>query len=74
MYLPDGKPYGPIRYEEIMRECYYISKFTNTSYNDTLDITPSERAMILRFIEQDAKRKADNEERIAEEVKAKMKK
>lgn len=30
-----------------------ISKHTNTSYSDTANITPSERAYILQFIVED---------------------
>jgi hypothetical protein len=46
----DGKPYGPVRYKEIVKECYLISKNINTSYTDILDITPIERTYLLQFI------------------------
>lgn len=52
----DGKPYGPIRYDEIIHECYLISKHIHTSYNDLLDITPTEREALLRHITEDIKR------------------
>ena len=51
----DGKPYGPYRYEEIMREYYYISKYTHTTYNDVLMMSPSERQLMLRNIVEDMK-------------------
>lgn len=46
----DGKPYGPIRYEEIVKERYLISKWIHTSYNDVGKLTPLERKYILKYI------------------------
>ena len=46
----DGKPYGPIRYEELVKERYLISKIINTSYVDTGKLTPIERKYILNYI------------------------
>ena len=46
----DGKPYGPFRYKEIVRERYLISKNMNTSYNDIGKITPLERRYIMEFL------------------------
>lgn len=46
----DGKPYGPIRYEELVKERYLISKIINTSYADTGKLTPIERKYILNYI------------------------
>lgn len=43
-------PYGPYRYQQIVKECYVISKNSNTSYNDVLKMTPTERDYILRYI------------------------
>ena len=51
----DGKPYGPQRYEEIVRERYIISKTINTSYNDLGKITPTERKYIVTYIIEEAK-------------------
>ena len=39
----DGKPYGPWRYKEIVKELFLISKNIGTSYNELLLITPRER-------------------------------
>ena len=55
----DGSPYGPVRYEEIVRECYLISKNINTSYVDVLKITPAERNMMLNFLLEEAKRREE---------------
>lgn len=48
-----GELFAPVRYKEIVRERYYISKHCNTSYNDIGEITPTERAYLLEFIEQE---------------------
>ena len=55
----DGSPYGPVRYKEIVRECYLISKNINTSYVDVLKITPVERNMMLNFLLEEAKRREE---------------
>jgi len=49
----DGKPYGPTRYKEIVRECYLISKNCNTSYTDLMYITPVEKNYLLEFIKEE---------------------
>ena len=49
----EGKPYSPERYKQIVKERYLISKHTHTSYNDTRDITPFERELILTYIKDD---------------------
>ena len=46
----DGKPYAPLRFKEITRERYLISKYSHTSYKDLDDVSPTERAYILEFI------------------------
>lgn len=52
----DGKPYGPFRYKEIVKERWFISKNINTSYNDLGKITPRERDYLLEFIVDEQKR------------------
>jgi len=54
----DGKPYGPIRYKEIIDECCIISKNLNTPYNDVLQISPTERNYIIRFLIKEAEQRA----------------
>lgn len=49
----DGKPYGPERLKEIVKERYIITKHTNTSYTDTSSITPYERRLLIDFIIED---------------------
>ena len=61
----DGRPYGPQRYREIVRECWYISDQTNTSYADILDLSFTERSFLIQFIaeKQEATKKAIEEAR-----------
>ena len=49
----DGKPYGPIRFKEIVKECFIISKNCATSYTDLMNITPIEKNYILEFITEE---------------------
>ena len=63
----DGKPYGPFRYKEIVKERYIISKYCNTSYTDLANITPTERNYLLEF----ATEECDKAKEIAEEMKNK---
>ena len=52
----DGKPYGPVRYKDIVKEIYSITKRIHTSYKDVLQMTPTERGYLLEFIATDIKR------------------
>lgn len=59
----DGKPYGPVRYEQIVEECYVISKRIHTSYNDLKLISPLERTYLLQFIQRDIERENELREK-----------
>ena len=48
----DGTPYGPKRYKEIVRECWYISDALHTSYTDVLDISFQERLYLIECINE----------------------
>lgn len=50
----DGKPYAPIKYKQIVKEAYLISKNLNTPYSDVMNMTPTERNYILEFLVDDA--------------------
>ena len=52
----DGRPYGTVRYKDIVKEIYSITKRINTSYKDVLQMTPTERGYLLEFIATDIKR------------------
>lgn len=55
----DGQPFAPVRYREIVKECYLISKNINTSYNDLMSITPTERTFMLEFLLEEAKQREE---------------
>ncbi len=57
--IDSDQPYGPMRYKDIARERYMISKHTHTSYSDTLQITPLERRYLLEFITEDLQRQKE---------------
>lgn len=65
----DGRPYAPVRFKEITRERYEISKRINTSYNEIGDITPTERAYLLEFALEDIKQ----QNKIIEDANQKIK-
>ncbi len=69
----DGKPYGPSRYKEIARERYLISKHTNTSYDDTSNITPLERGYLLEFLVEDMQRQKDLYDKAQADAESKRK-
>ena len=46
----DGSPYGPKRYKEIVRECWFISDQLHTSYADVLDLSYQERVYLIECI------------------------
>lgn len=67
----DGKPYGPIRYKEIVKERYWLTKSLNTSYNEVGEMTPLERQYLLEFLAEEVKRTREVEERRKHEAKTK---
>lgn len=52
----DGQPYGPIRYKQLVKECYLITKNTGTTYSDVLKMTPTERMYFLEFMAEEVKK------------------
>ena len=67
----DGKPYGPVRYEQLVEERYQISKHIHTSYLDIGKITPTERKYLLEFIRQDLQRESDLRDKVLQNMKNK---
>lgn len=55
----DGKPYASERFNEIVKQCYLISKNCNTSYTDILSITPREREMLIDIVSAELKKQHD---------------
>jgi hypothetical protein len=66
----DGSAYGPKRYKEIVRECWYISDHLNTSYTDVLNLSYQERLYLIECINE----KIENTKRAYEEAQQKYRK
>lgn len=69
----DGKPYGPQRFTQIVQECWFISKHIHTSYNEILDISPTERKKLIDCIVNELKKTKDTLDKMDENNKAKNK-
>lgn len=63
----DGKPYGPWKFKELVKECYIISKVLNTSYKDALNITYLERVHLLNLIIEENERQKKELDKIKQE-------
>lgn len=50
---PDGKLYCPQLFKKLVNDCYIISKFIHTSYNELLQLSVIEKNYLLDFIKQD---------------------
>ena len=48
----DGTPYGPKRYKEIVKECWYVSDNLNTSYTDVLNLAYQDRIYLINYINE----------------------
>jgi hypothetical protein len=60
----NGKPYGPWRYKQIVKECYIITKNTNTPYSDILEMTPTERELMIEFLSEDFKKQQEQIDKV----------
>ena len=67
----EGAPYGPVRYKDLSRELYLVSKHLNTSYEDAKKLTPLERGYILEFIIEDIERQKEIYEKARQEASKK---
>ena len=65
----DGTPYGPKRYKEIVKECWYISDNLHTSYTDVLDLSFLERVYLIECINK----KAEDTKKEIEKINSKNK-
>ena len=59
VYDKDGSLYAPKRYNELIREKYYISQKTRISYSEINEMTPSERRMVAQMILEDMRRERE---------------
>ena len=56
----DGKPFGPIKYKELVREAYILAKHCNISYSEVMNMTPTERQYMLEFLKEDMDREKES--------------
>ena len=66
----DGRLFAPIRYKQIIKEGYLISRHLNTSYTDVLKISPIEREHLMCFLADEAKRNKEYIEKAKAEREA----
>lgn len=66
----DGKPYGPIRYEQIVKEAYVICKSCYCSYQDVLDMSVVEKNILLKLIQAEIEKAQERNEKLKAEVEA----
>ena len=52
-------PYGIWKFNQIVRECYFISDNIHTSYKDLLDITIKEKNLLIKYINEKNKAERD---------------
>ena len=48
----DGTPYGPKRYKELVKECWYVSDNLHTSYADVLNLAYQDRIYLIECINE----------------------
>lgn len=49
-FTNDGRNYDLVRFEEIVKECWYISDNIHTSYSEALDLSYQERVALIKCI------------------------
>lgn len=52
-------PYGVWKFNQIVKECYFISDNIHTSYKDLLDITIKEKELLIKYINEKNKAERD---------------
>jgi hypothetical protein len=62
-------PYGVFRYNQIIDECYIISKVLHTSYIEAQSISVAERDRILDIINEENERNKESIEKLKKKQK-----
>ena len=60
--------YNQIIFEQLVKQRYLLTKFANTSYDEAGNIPPTERILLLKFIEEDLQ----NQQKMRDEMQAKL--
>lgn len=62
-------PYGAFRFNQIIEECFYISKFINTSYLDLMEISVKEKNTMIEIINEENRKNQEEIEKIKRRAK-----
>lgn len=62
-------PYGLFRFQQIIDECYIISKVINTSYLDLMNISVRERDRMIELINDENKKQQEELDKIKRKSK-----
>lgn len=62
-------PYGVYRFNQIVEECYYISKYMHTSYLDLMSVSVGEKNQLLNLINDENKRNQEELERARQKAR-----
>lgn len=57
-------PYGIYRFQQIIDECFIISKTINTSYNDLMNISIREKERMIEIIVEDNRKQKEELDKI----------
>ena len=52
-------PYGVWKFNQIIKECYFISDNIHTSYTDLLNISVKEKDLLIKYINEKNKAERD---------------
>lgn len=62
-------PYGLFRFQQIIDECYIISKVIHTSYLDLMNISVRERDRMIELINDENKKQQEELDKIKRKSK-----
>lgn len=62
-------PYGAFRFNQIIEECFYISKAINTSYLDLMEISVKEKNTMIEIINEENRKNQEEIEKIKRKAK-----
>lgn len=62
-------PYGVYRFNQLIDESYIITKVTNNSWNDVMEMSLKEEQRILEIIEEENKREQERIDKLNRKAK-----
>ena len=62
LWTSKNEALGPQVFKDLVHERFLISKYSNISYLETADLTPTERKILLGFITEDLEKKVKAEQ------------